>query len=302
MGTHKQPPGDAMTEITRRPLQLITLLRLGRVSNLPTVCSNVLAGTVLAGGNPSDWRFVTVLVAMILFYVGGMYLNDYFDRAIDARERPGRPIPSGALSATAVAVIGFGLLAAGVLTSATTGATASVFALLLAAAIVTYDLFHKGNPFGPTVMGGCRALVYTVAAAALGAATPAAIAVPAVAIGAYVAGLSYAARQESLDKITNLWPLLLLAAPAVVSFSAWQQGLAAIAIWLLIVVWSGAAVYLLARRPVAGAVPLAVGWLIAGVSLCDAAMMASIGAVAPAVTAVACFLATLLAQRYIAGT
>jgi 4-hydroxybenzoate polyprenyltransferase len=281
-----------MTEITRRPLQLITLLRLGRVSNLPTVCSNVLAGTVLAGGNPSDWRFVTVLMAMILFYVGGMYLNVYFDRAVDARERPGRPIPSGAMSATAVAVIGFGLLAAGVLASATTGATASVFALLLAAAIVTYDLFHKGNPFGPTVMGGCRALVYAVAAAALGA----------VAIGAYVAGLSYAARQESLDRITNLWPLLLLAAPAVVSFSAWQQGLAAIVVWLLMVVWSGAAVYLLARRPVAGAVPLAVGWLIAGISLCDAAMTASIGAVAAAVTAVPCFLATLLAQKYIAGT
>jgi 4-hydroxybenzoate polyprenyltransferase len=291
-----------MTEITRRPLQLITLLRLGRVSNLPTVCSNVLAGTVLAGANWSDWRFVTVLVAMILFYVGGMYLNDYFDRAIDAQERPGRPIPSGAMSATAVAAIGFGSLAAGVLASATTGASASVFALLLAAAIVTYDLFHKGNPFGPTVMGVCRALVYSVAATALGATTLAAVTVPAVAIGAFVAGLSYAARQESLDKITNLWPLLLLAAPAVVTFSAWQQGVAAIAIWLLMVVWSGAAVYLLARRPVAGAVPLAVGWLIAGVSLCDAAMMASIGAVAPAVTAVACFLATLLAQKYIAGT
>lgn len=300
MGTNKRPRGDAMTEITRRSLQLITLLRLGRVSNLPTVCSNVLAGTVLAGGNPSDWRFVTVLVAMILFYVGGMYLNDYFDRAIDARERPGRPIPSGAVSATAVAVIGFGLLAAGVLTSATTGASASVFALLLAAAIVTYDLFHKGNPFGPTVMGACRALVYAVAAAALGA--PAAVAVAAVAIGAYVAGLSYAARQESLDKITNLWPLLLLVAPAVVSLSAWQKGLAAIVVWLLMVVWSGAAVYLLARRPVAGAVPLAVGWLIAGISLCDAAMMASIGAVAAAVTAVACFLATLLAQKYVPGT
>lgn len=291
-----------MSEITSKPMQLITLLRLGRVSNLPTVCSNVLAGTVLAGGSWSDWRFVAVLTAMTLFYVGGMYLNDYFDRAIDTRERPGRPIPSGAMSATAVAAIGFGLLAAGVLATATTGPRASAFALLLAVAIVTYDLFHKGNPFGPTVMGVCRALVYGVAAAALGAAMPFAVAVPAVAIGAYVAGLSYAARQESLDKITNLWPLLLLAAPAAVTIPAWQQGLAAIAVWLLMVVWSAAAVYLLARRPVAGSVPLAVGWLIAGISLCDAAMMASTGAIVPAAIAVVCFLATLLAQKYIAGT
>src|SRR6202042_2880289 len=111
---------------------------------------------------------------------------------IDAQERPGRPIPSGAMSATAVAAIGFGSLAAGVLARATTGASASVFALLLAAAIVTYDLFHKGNPFGPTVMGVCRALVYSVAATALGATTLAAVTVPAVAIGAFVAGLSYA--------------------------------------------------------------------------------------------------------------
>ena len=40
-----------------------------------------------------------VLLAMSLFYVGGMYLNDYFDRAIDARERPERPIPAGDISA-----------------------------------------------------------------------------------------------------------------------------------------------------------------------------------------------------------
>ena len=65
---------------------------------------------------------------------------------------------------------------------------------------MTYDRFHKGNPFGPTVMGACRALVYAVAAAALAAATPAAVTVPAVAIGAYVAGLSYAARQDNRFK------------------------------------------------------------------------------------------------------
>jgi len=51
-----------------------------------------------------------VLIAMSLMYVGGMYLNDYFDRAIDADERPGRPIPAGDISAALVAAIGFGLL------------------------------------------------------------------------------------------------------------------------------------------------------------------------------------------------
>ena len=50
---------------------------------------------------------------MTAFYVGGMYLNDYFDRAIDARDRPGRPIDAGEIRAGSVLLIGFGLLAVG---------------------------------------------------------------------------------------------------------------------------------------------------------------------------------------------
>jgi hypothetical protein len=90
------------------PLSAI-MLRLGRVSNLPTVWTNVLAAVVLSGG---DWRsrhLALLLISMSLCYVGGMYLNDYFDRAIDARERPERPIPSGAISASTVAAVGFAL-------------------------------------------------------------------------------------------------------------------------------------------------------------------------------------------------
>ena len=56
-------------------------------------------------------------LAMTAFYVGGMYLNDYFDREIDARERPGRPINAGEITAGAVSLIGFGLLALGILLS-----------------------------------------------------------------------------------------------------------------------------------------------------------------------------------------
>ena len=51
------------------------LLRLGRVSNLPTVWTNLLAAVVLAGGAVSDGRILPLLAAMSLFYIGGMYLN-----------------------------------------------------------------------------------------------------------------------------------------------------------------------------------------------------------------------------------
>jgi 4-hydroxybenzoate polyprenyltransferase len=54
-------------------------------------------------------------------------------------------------------------------------------------------------------------------------------------------------------------------------------------------------------RP-AGGVPRAVGLLIAAVSLVDAAFIAGVGAMGPALIAVAGFFATLGLQRYISGT
>jgi len=291
-----------MTMLASSPTLPIVLLRLGRVSNLPTVWTNVLAAVMLGGGDWRSWRSALLLISMSLCYVGGMYLNDYFDRAIDARERPDRPIPGGAISARAVAALGFALLGGGFLMIATTAiAVASVSAGLLAVAIIVYDMHHKNNPIAPAIMGGCRALVY-VTAAALAGSLSAFVVAAAAAIAAYIAGLTYAARQESLDKVGNLWPLALLAAPLLVSIGAFWVGPGAVAIYLLLALWMGAAIYLLAKRPGVGAVSRAVGWLIAGISLCDAALLASIGAIGPALAAIGGFIATLIAQRYVAGT
>jgi hypothetical protein len=123
-----------------------------------------------------------------------------------------------------------------------------------------------------------------------------------VAVAAYVAGLTYAARQESLDKVGNLWPLALVAAPLLAAIGVFEVGAGAIAIYLLLALWMGAAIYLLAKRPGVGAVSRAVGWLIAGISLCDAALLASNGAMTPALAAIGGFVVTLIAQKYVAGT
>jgi 4-hydroxybenzoate polyprenyltransferase len=124
-------------------------LRLGRVSNLPTVWSNVLAALALAGGLAAEPRVLALALAFSVFYVGGMYLNDAFDRHIDAALRPTRPIPSGQVSAAAVFGIGFGALALGTLLTALvaqrTGASvvrATLSSLALAACIVFYDVYH----------------------------------------------------------------------------------------------------------------------------------------------------------------
>jgi hypothetical protein len=125
--------------------------------------------------------------------------------------------------------------------------------------------------------------------------------VAALAITAYVAGVTYAARQESLDKIGNLWPLVLLAAPLIVSIGVCQRDTHAVAIYLLLGVWTTSAVYLLAKQRV-GSVSRAIGRLIAGISLCDAAILASFDAITPALIAIGGFLVTLISQKYVAGT
>src|SRR5919199_531467 len=131
--------------VTSRALPLGTLLRLGRVSNLPTVWTDVLAGTALAGGDPLSGRTALALAAMTLFYIGGM--------------------------------------------------------------------FHKGNPLSPVVMSLCRLLVYLGAAAAAVGSVPAPVWLAGTALAAHVVGLTYAAKQESLNRIDRLWPLAVLALP-----------------------------------------------------------------------------------------
>lgn len=256
-----------------RPFQPSVLLVLGRISNLPTVWTNVLAAAVLSGADPFTANLPVVLLAMTCFYCGGMYLNDAFDRRVDAKERPERPIPSGRISASTVFVIGFVLLAGGILLLDLYGSAARHAGMALAAAIVAYDLFHKGNPAAPLVMGLCRALVYVGTAAALGTINPLVL-IAATAIFAHVVGLTYAARQESLDRIGSLWPLAVLAIPFVLALSAATSSWFAWIAWLALAAADLAAVQMLRARARPGAVGAAVGSLIAAISLVDALFVA----------------------------
>jgi UbiA prenyltransferase family len=264
------------TTAVRMP-RLSTLLRLGRISNIPTVWTNVLAGSVIAGGDWNPGRIALIMLAMTTFYVGGMYLNDFFDREIDARERPGRPIHAGEIRAGTVSSIGFGLLATGVALMIPFGLPATIWGALLAAVIVLYDVWHKGNVLSPIVMGTCRALVYIGTGAALAGSTSTATMIGAVALASHVAGITYAAKQESLDRVGNLWPLALLAAPLLAALPALFSGWIVVVAFLLLLAADTAAIRLLATRPVPGAVPLAVSGLIATICLVDALAIALAG-------------------------
>jgi hypothetical protein len=274
---------------------LKVLLRLGRVSNLPTVWTNVLAGAVLAGA-AEPLALALLLPAASLFYVAGMFLNDAFDRAIDAAERPERPIPSGRIGARTVFAAGFAMMGVGVALVAPLGAPHMVAALLLCGAIVVYDFRHKHNPFSPLVMGLCRALVYGLVLASAPGWTGA---LAAVSLLFYVAGLTYAAKQENMAEFRNAWPLAMLAVP--VLFLLVRTDAASGLLVLLFLGWLAHGLRLI-LVPSARNVRRAVGTLIAGISLFDAAVIATAGHPTLALLAVAGFGLTLVFHRKIPGT
>jgi 4-hydroxybenzoate polyprenyltransferase len=284
-------------------------LRLGRVSNLPTVWTNTATGIVLAGGAVGSPATLPLLLALSLFYVGGMYLNDAFDARIDAIERPERPIPSRVISARAVFAAGFAMLALGlgllVWTgyglAAGTGIWPGLAGLALGGAIVLYDWYHKDNPLSPALMGLCRVLVYLTAGLAFAAPPPAILWLAALLLLCYLIGLTYVAKQENLGEVRNLWPLLFLAAPLIYALLSATVSLTSGVLFVLFAIWVGVALWFLRRRQ-PGDVPRAVVSLIAGVALLDAVLIAAAGAPGVAWLAVGGFVLTLGLQRLVPGT
>ncbi|MFW5678877.1 MAG: UbiA family prenyltransferase [Pseudomonadota bacterium] len=281
-------------------MNLRTALVLGRVSNLPTVWTNALAALALSGALLPPGALLLLLLALTLFYTGGMYLNDAFDAEIDRAERKSRPIPRGEADSRLVFVLGVFQMALATALAFTLGFRVGLAAVALGAAIFAYDVWHKQTVLSPVLMGLCRMLVYLTAALAVDGPN-AALGLGAVGLFCYVVGLTYAAKQEAYDRIGAVWPLLVLAVPLVVAaHAAWGEPLA-LAGLVLLIGWMGWALrYLFRRAP--GDVPRAVVALIAGIALYDATLIAGTGAPVLAFLALIGFALTLLLQRVAPGT
>ncbi|TDX32376.1 4-hydroxybenzoate polyprenyltransferase [Modicisalibacter xianhensis] len=274
-------------------------LRLGRVSNLPTVWTNGLAGWMLSTGMAPISGLWLVLVALSLFYVGGMYLNDAFDAAIDAQERADRPIPMGEVTRSTVALGGSIMLGCGVLLLFTLGAAAGLSGMALVAAIVLYNWCHKRTLWGPVVMGVCRLLTYVTAALAAGNISTWTL-IGGLGLFCHVVGLTYAARQEAYDRMETAWPLAVLAVPAVILLTRITDA-TAIVLLVLYLLWMAWSLRLLFRRQ-SGDVSRAVVGMIAGIALYDAVLIGALGAAGLGWLAVAAFVLTLGLQRLVSGT
>jgi hypothetical protein len=299
-------------------MKLRTLLDLARISNLPTVWSNVLAGAVLAGESPEARPIVVAGVTGSLLYSGGMFLNDAFDAEIDARERPERPIPSGRIKKKTVLAAGLGMLSLAVAVLAAFSLVDGEVhasnligtALAVAVAVVVYDRWHKGVAWSPVVMGFCRAGLYVLGAVAVASRIERSVALPAVSLLLYVVGLTHVGRFENASTVGRVWPTVFLLAPAFVvglttDFTPETNDPIVIlgAVLALHVGWTLHALRI-ALRGGRGAIPRAVVALIAGISLVDATFVAAArdtgyGFVAMALAA---FGLTLFLQRWVRGT
>ncbi|MDQ3539858.1 MAG: UbiA family prenyltransferase [Chloroflexota bacterium] len=275
-------------------------LALARVSNTPTVVSNVLAGTALATTLAFDGVIVLLTLAMVLFYTAGMYLNDIFDRDIDRQHRPDRPLPSGAVSVPVAAGVTVALFALGLGLLAFTSREAFISGVVVVLVIIVYDAWHKANPIGPFVMATTRSLVYITAFLVYSANVSADLVVWSSLMLLYVAGLTSIAKTETGPAGVKYWPFVAILVPAAYAMASISTigGTVAILAFLGWVVYAASFAYVSARRSIGGAITR----LIAGISLLDAMVLATQGAWWGMVIAMLAFAATLFFQRYIRGT
>ena len=292
-----------------------TLLVLGRVSNLPTIWSNCLAGWALAGGAPltgevrqmidEPLRFVVLCLGASLLYTGGMYLNDAFDAEFDRQHRRERPISAGAIGVRAVWILGFMWLIAGLGCTfwlAQTNPTTAILAVLLAGTILLYDAVHKAFTLSPVLMAGCRLLLVLMAASAGRLGITGLTIWSALVLAFYIIGLSYLARHESLPGSIRYWPCIFLAAPvvlaAVVNRGEWKgQGMT---LSVILAVWSLQALRFAYWAPEKN-LGRTVTSLLAGIVLVD---LLAVGASTPQVAVLfgLLFAMTVLFQRFVPAT
>ena len=150
---------------------------LFRISNLPTIWTNIGAGAaigyLITDGKPVTSTTAVAIVLMIIagscLYTGGMVLNDVFDIDIDRAERPHRPLPSERISEAAAGFVGWGLLLAGIGFAAFAGmgnVLPPIVAFAIAVLSVAYNVFHARTALAIAALGLCRGLLYPLGALA----------------------------------------------------------------------------------------------------------------------------------------
>lgn len=172
-------------------------LQLLRAPNLLTVPGDPIAGYLLGAGAAAapDARLLLVVLAGLLFYVGGLVMNDWADCETDRRERPDRPIPSGRIAPRRARAVYLASFALGLAACAAAGRWPLIVALLLLAAIMGYNLWHRARPAAAWLMGACRGLNLLLGLS-IAPASPSIAWTGAILVAGFVTALTALARHE----------------------------------------------------------------------------------------------------------
>ena len=152
-------------------------LRILRISNSPTIVSNIMVGVALSiHAHHVQWSdrihspplqlfkpLFFISTVLLLLYFAGMILNDAFDAKRDADIRPERPIPQGVISVRNAWVVGFIMLATAFLISLGIGIASGLATFALIFCILLYTVFHHSSVAAIPLMALCRGLVLVVA-------------------------------------------------------------------------------------------------------------------------------------------
>ena len=143
---------------------------LARPGNAVAAGVLTFTGAFVTGGvRAAPMAVVAAVIATIAATAGGNAINDYFDREIDAVNRPDRPIPRGAISprgALGYSGVLFGIATVAALTLPLAAIGIAVINLL---ALVAYTEWFKGRPgVGNVLVGYLTGSTFLFGGAAVG--------------------------------------------------------------------------------------------------------------------------------------
>lgn len=192
-------------------------LQLMRLPNVFTAMADVAMGFLFVMGDAdlsNLWMLGVLLAASSLLYIGGVVMNDVFDRDLDAIERPSRPLPSGRVAPKAACVFGGACLLAGTMLAWAVSfgvgrLLPGVVASVLVACVLTYNAMLKNTPIGPVTMGACRMFNVLLGMSVIAGFFAAEHWLVAGGIGVYIAGVTWFARTEATR--SRRLPLVLAA-------------------------------------------------------------------------------------------
>lgn len=261
------------------PGKFRSILATARIANVPSVVSNVWAGSALAiylsfANFHGSWMNAAVLsLAGVLLYLSGNFFNDWKDRDWDAENRPERALPRGLFSATLYLWIGLACALTGCFLAFSISLWSGIIALSILSLIAAYTHWHKEAAWAVIPMGLCRALLPLMGMfpiITLTSPDATLILTHAAALFLYIAGLSVSARGEARATATSKPPFLgkiMLALAGSVAASYWLFRFHEVA-WIATLpffVWILLALTFF-RRPISAHVSS----LLAGIPLLDA--------------------------------